>query len=391
MDKKNNNRVFIFGAGVSKAVAGAPVMKELFSKMRERYEYEKKRTDIPGRNNRVLWFERIERFMDKLESEAKRRFSRIEKNEKNLQIKSTIQEDIEYLITLLDIHTEHSAMFKFNQPGVDWDTYPFIPFIYTNREEIREVRGSLQVYLYLCLCNLEDECGLLEKFFREHLKRNDHLITFNYDLLIEKALWKISRWSPVVGYLGVDQFQYKEDKKRLIESGYEHSAYRILKLHGSMNWKWEYPGLCPETHPVITLDDLEKGGFSLPGLEGILKRPSMKDLIGRDYEGGYSPPWILPSYVKVFGKAPFLVKIWREAQRILTQAKRVVMLGYSFPQADSQSQLLLASLPDDCSILIVNPDADIIKTRMNKLFQSSEILAKNMGFKEWIEKGYPGL
>jgi len=28
--RKNNNRVFIFGAGVSNTVAGAPVMKELF-------------------------------------------------------------------------------------------------------------------------------------------------------------------------------------------------------------------------------------------------------------------------------------------------------------------------------------------------------------------------
>jgi len=78
MCRKNDSRVFIFGAGVSKAVAGAPVMKELFSRMRERYEYEKTRSDIPGsENNRVFWFERIVAFIDELERRAKKRFGQI--------------------------------------------------------------------------------------------------------------------------------------------------------------------------------------------------------------------------------------------------------------------------------------------------------------------------
>ena len=44
---KKSGRVFLFGAGVSKAVAGAPVMNELFARMEERYEYEKKRSTVP--------------------------------------------------------------------------------------------------------------------------------------------------------------------------------------------------------------------------------------------------------------------------------------------------------------------------------------------------------
>jgi len=69
----------------------------------------------------------------------------------------------------------------------------------------------------------------------------------------------------------------------------------------------------------------------------------------------------------------------------------LVVLGYSFPEADSQSQLLLALLPYDCSILIVDPGADAIKTRMNKLFQFSDISVKNMKFEEWVKKGYSAL
>jgi len=40
MHKKNDSRVFVFGAGVSKAVAGAPVMSELFCKMKQKMGFE---------------------------------------------------------------------------------------------------------------------------------------------------------------------------------------------------------------------------------------------------------------------------------------------------------------------------------------------------------------
>jgi len=146
MCRKYDSRVFIFGAGVSKAVAGAPVMKELFSRMRERYKHEKIRTDILGnRNNRVSWFERIVAFIDELERRAKRRFGQITENE-GVKIRSDIRENIEYLITLLDIHTEYGAMFRFEQPGADWNPYPFIPLDDISREEIDEVRSCLNTY-----------------------------------------------------------------------------------------------------------------------------------------------------------------------------------------------------------------------------------------------------
>ncbi len=396
MCRKNDSRVFVFGAGVSKAVAGAPVMKELFSKMKERYEDERKRPDCPEGNNRIAWFKMIQKFIEKLESEAKKRFGQIEKR-KDVQITNTVRENIEYLITLLDMHTEYGARFEFEEFGADWSPYPFIPFPNIGRDEIKEIRRHLATYLYLCLSDLDDKNGILLKFFQEQLRPTDHLITFNYDLLIEKTLWQINQWSPVGGYVGVEQLENKQDREDLIETGCGCSAHKILKLHGSINWKWKYPGLQPKVNPVISLDNLEKWNFFFSRLKRILRRnptqPSGKEevQISKGYAGGHSPAWILPSYIKVFIKAPFLVNVWREAQRILAQAKRLVLLGYSFPVEDSQSQLLLASLPDDCSILIVDPQANIIKTRMNKLFQSFNISVQNIEFEKWVQQECLGL
>jgi len=384
----------MFGAGVSRAVARAPVMKELFSKMKKRYEHEKKRSDCPHGNNRILWFHMIQTFIKKLEIEATKRFGQIKKR-KSVQI--IIPENIEYWITLLDMHTEHGAMVEFKEYGADWSPYPFIPLANTSREEMKEVRSHLTTYLYLCLSDLDDKNGILSKFFQGQLRPTDYLITFNYDLLIEKTLWQINQWSPVGGYVGVEQLENKQDEDNLIEAGLGYSLHKILKLHGSINWTYQYPGLQPEVNPVISLDNWEKWGFSFHGLEGILRRDRVEPsgigeaLISKGYAGAHSPAWILPSYVKTFDTAPFLLTIWRKAQRILAQAKYLVVLGYSFPQLDYQSQLLLALVPTDCEVLIVNPDADTIKERIDKLFRFSNISMQNMGFEQWVAQDCPGL
>ncbi|GAH72855.1 unnamed protein product, partial [marine sediment metagenome] len=106
---------------------------------------------------------------------------------------------------------------------------------------------------------------------------------------------------------------------------------------------------------------------------------------------GSPPIWILPSYFKIFSKNPFLFTIWRKAQRILAKTKRLVVLGYSLPEQDSQTQLLFASLPDDCSILIVDKKPDEIEKRMNSILRSPDISVQGMGFEEWVEKGCPEL
>ena len=86
-EQKNNSRVFIFGAGVSKAAAGAPVMKELFLKMKQRYEQEKKLSDPLVRNSRINEFKSIEAVINKLEGRTKKGLSE-SKGGKDIKIKA---------------------------------------------------------------------------------------------------------------------------------------------------------------------------------------------------------------------------------------------------------------------------------------------------------------
>jgi len=379
---RNNSRVFIFGAGVSKAVAGAPVMKELFREMEKRYECDKLKVDtcLVARN-RVRLFKEFLSLIGKMESFALKPYARL-KDSPNHSVEVKIREHIEYLITFLDMSIQYAPPVELKEGGLLLDSLPSVPFFGISSKQIKDARDAINIYLYLCLSGLEDEKDILGKFFHDHLRENDHLISFNYDLLVERSLLQLGKWSPLEGYVGVDAFKNEEDKKRIVSSDLGKSPYRLLKLHSSINWTWEYKGLQPENinHPIVMiLDDWEEG-FFFPKLEKIL---------GRKPQGGYYPVWILPSYVKTFSKAPFLIEIWREAERMLSETKYLVLLGYSFPEQDSQSQLLFAALPDDCRILIVDPDANTIKTRIHKLFQFSNISTQNMVFEEWVIKRCP--
>lgn len=374
---RNNSRVFVFGAGVSRAVAGAPVMKELFLKMKQRYEQEKKLPDPFVRNSRIDEFKSIEAVINKLEGRTKKGLSE-SKGGEGIKIKDDtgIRENIEWLITLIDLTTDYAPKFGFKaKPGVDVRPFAVNPFKGMSRMEMERARRYLNRYLYLCLCDLKDEKDILSKFFKEQqLRRNDYLITFNYDVLIENALLEIGKWSPVGGYFGVNQF--RSAYKNIDKIFPENSPCKILKLHGSINWVKE--GVLPDINnpPVITFHKWDSSPF-FPKYEKILgEKPS-----------GNSPTWILPSYFKTFSRNSFIFAIWREAQKIFAHARRLVVLGYSFPEEDSPSQLLLASLPDDCSILIVNPEGDAIKKRMNNILRSPDISpdisVQKVGFEKW--------
>lgn len=279
---------------------------------------------------------------------------------------------------------QYAPPVELKEGGLLLDSLPSVPFSGISSRQVQDARDAINIYLYLCLSGLEDEKDILRKFFHDHLRENDHLVSFNYDLLIELSLLELGKWSPLERYVGVDAFKNKGDKERIANSDLGKSPHRLLKLHSSINWTWEYKDLQPENinHPIVmTLDDWEEG-FFFPNLEKIL---------GRKPQGGYYPVWILPSYVKTFSKAPFLIEIWRETQRILSETKHLVLLGYSFPEQDSQSQLLFASLGRDCSILVVDLKADKIKIRIDKLFRFPKISVQNIGFEEWVQKGYPGL
>ena len=153
--------------------------------------------------------------------------------------------------------------------------------------------------------------------FLSKRKKHSTIISFNYDLVFENALIKAGVGVNYRLDEGVHYVLEGEPKKLYTE------GVPFLKLHGSTNW-WK----------CDTCDN-----FWVVG----------KRQIGRQYPKykcwsnctGQKIPVIIPP---VKDKTPYLRpdnQLWKEADKLLSRADRIIIIGYSVPEIDTASQELL--------------------------------------------------
>jgi hypothetical protein len=170
-------------------------------------------------------------------------------------------------------------------------------------------------------------------------------VTFNHDLLIEKALqlasetrryqhisWNLrsayglrfARWPKPRGSRG--SFSLHSEKSA--------DGVHILKLHGSMNW----------LYPVSNLDD-PKNAFRIPRGDlmcsndsniyptyEISQREGYKDLV---------PLVVPPVYEKSEHISRVLSPVWNSAAELIRSARNLIVFGYSMPDADLAARSML--------------------------------------------------
>ncbi len=363
-------RTFLLGAGFSKAIADGPTMKELWSYIENAFEYERKnRCKISDQDNpRIKWFEDLDNFIKKLEKQSTTRFEHF----KDYQMKVDIRENLEYLITFIDLHLSGPKV-HFEKEGSYIDPYPAIP-AFICKKELEGARNVLQTYLYLALVNLKAKTSGNQ--FANIISKNDSLITFNYDLILEQLLWNSGIWSPLEGYVGVSEFEKIEDKNKLAQAE-RFSQLKIHKMHGSINW--QPPSLLEgllklNKEIVVGMDNLERNKFYFDGIDIILERPPENV----EYGGRHEPGWVLPSFIKPFEWMQFF-EIWKSAIRVLSESEELIIVGYSFRPEDSNAFLLLSMLPITSKIILVDTKYKEIEERLgskgieiHKTFESLE-------------------
>lgn len=353
----NSKRTFLLGAGFSRAVANAPLMNELWSKIEKVYNKEKAK----NKRNREKWYKDLSNFIDMLEYSAKNNIDRLF-DEKH-KIDGGIRNNLEYLYTLIDLHIIGVPCFNINKEGVNIEPFPIVPLGFNKYYlpgELIQIRDNLTTLLYIVFVNLESKCNLLKEF-SSFINQEDEFITFNYDLLLEKALWARGLWSPLGGYIGVSKFSREDDYKAL-KYNKRDSKIGIHKMHGSISWERSFD----EQNILITLDDKENSKYHFEGLEKYLNRQPLSFEENVGYAGGYNPPWIFPSFIKPFNIKE-IFEIWKSAINVLNNTKILIIVGYSFRPEDTNSQLLLATLPNECEVILIDPKAESIRDRLKKL------------------------
>ena len=219
------------------------------------------------------------------------------------------------------------------------------------------------------------------KRFAKYCKANGCCcITFNYDDFLDEALAQTDSWNPYWGYgffcpSSRDTIASFEELER-------HSVLRLLKLHGSINWRPKLGYASPVAIDNITHHH-EWAGVSLsyPQVAGHLEpEPVMV------------PPVLSKSSLV---EQPALRLVWSQAFAALATAHEVTFIGYSFPTTDMAARTLfteaLKDLPrDDVNVVnLSREDSEAETTRARYRSVLGDIRDEQFYFDgalEWIQR-----
>ena len=179
-------------------------------------------------------------------------------------------------------------------------------------------------------------------------------VTFNYDDFLDEALALTGSWNPYWGYgffcpSSLDTIASFDELET-------YSALRLLKLHGSINWRPKLGYASPVAIDSITHHH-DWAGISLrhPQVGGHLE----------------PEPVMVPPVLSKFSlvEQPVLRLVWSQAFDCLATAHEVTFIGYSFPTTDMAARTLfseaLKDLPRD-DINVVNLSRDESEAEMTR-------------------------
>lgn len=181
----------------------------------------------------------------------------------------------------------------------------------------------------------------------ERLHVGDAVMSLNYDCVMDAALREHSgfRFDPARGGYGIPCDSGAEAWRRSGRGKRAAGSILLLKLHGSLNWRG----------PAVPLR-LRSDAYR-PVATGVIAPPLTN---------------------KPVTQAPFQ-EIWRQARTIVGRMRRLVIIGYSMPDADGLVRTLLATdlstaLED---IIIVDPSETTRSRHINffgRLAPSAKVL-----------------
>jgi hypothetical protein len=182
--------------------------------------------------------------------------------------------------------------------------------------------------------------GLLGLLNTPRPRAENTFISFNYDLVAERALSALG----VPFHYGFEHRTYTYHplaRRRLRVTGDQGVA--LLKLHGSINWA--YPRRV-------------RGKLTVYGSYEDVRADS------------FVPHLVPPTWRKIFDGT--FAHVWEKAREKISQATRLVVIGFSMPPTDLHFKYLLASgLQDSLSlreVVFVDKNPDEVEKRARALF-----------------------
>jgi len=174
------------------------------------------------------------------------------------------------------------------------------------------------------------------------MRSSDAVITFNYDLVTERALKKLAK-KPSFGDW-IYGFQPRPEGVEDIPT--------LYKLHGSVNWTYQNNMRSFNARQRSWADFDKEPGYS-----------------GHRHGGDSLFPIMLPYWDKKIEEEPWS-RIWERAAAHLNRSSSLIVWGYSLPQTDLKAlELVKLSLGTGCleDVCVIDPSVDV-RTRWRTMF-----------------------
>jgi len=332
------SRLFIIGAGFSKAIANAPLAKELIHSI---YEYSLDKDELYSYRHDT-WDKDRESFHKLLEHLHKtikpsmkylgKKFDILNKDFKGF-LKST---NIEFICSLLDLYLKHP--FKPEAKNVDLG-FPIPLLEFFNVSELKSALSFIKHTLIELL--MEENLRIKKEVFAEmanFFQEGDCIISFNYDLLVEQMLWQRELWNPFDGY-AVSKFPRNGNED------VPESKVQVIKIHGSINWRSDRL-FDPDLKIINDHPFKDK-----PLFKGLNIPESLHDKVKYRTYPLYSHV-ITPTFMKA-PEYKWEIELINTAMEFCRKADEVLILGYSFPDADYITNLLFSQINKDIDLKII--------------------------------------
>lgn len=218
------------------------------------------------------------------------------------------------------------------------------------------------------------------------------VISTNWDILLDNAIYNAIKRTEELGVVDYCCYISSYDKHdETVKPGLEILGkggfnVKLLKLHGSLNWLQ-----CPRCHRIYVKfnQKIAMNPFS------DIDKPSCihcNNNFGELSSHNLNANLIMPTFLKDLSNPQYKI-IWQNAGIELSEAKKIVFIGYSLPQADFEMRQLLSRMVDnETEIEVVNwknqKNPEVYNSLITgfKQFFGREILEFEHGTSKYIKK-----
>lgn len=298
-----------------------------------------------------------------------------------------------------------------NVPSLE-SVFGYLDYFISKKESLKggyttiqliSIKESLIRLIHHRISESKTQKGIYKKFLEviNNYNKNVSIITMNYDTLLDESFDFLYPSEALIDYCinfmnydeygKIDAFNWWDNPREpvTIWDNKTPTPIKIIKIHGSLNWK--YCNCCNQVllTPWDTDIDLKTQGFKgRIGASCANPEEVVFDLKCPNDETPFDTFIVPPSHIKDLNH-PAISKLFDEAAIEIRKTKKIVFIGYSFPEADVHIKALFKkNIVDGTEIKVVDPYLNKTIISNYRSITKNAVFLKAR-FEEYIEKELP--